>query len=133
MVDRLAADRYSERTRRITYTVSFVAAGVAVGAVFVLAGEAAGAVALVALVALGNLASRHYPGRVDERDRHVHRVASARTVELLTVGGGLVVAGAVVFDAFDVASMPAWAMPLGWAVAALSLTYLLMAAYERHA
>ncbi|MFB6152272.1 MAG: DUF2178 domain-containing protein [Haloarculaceae archaeon] len=126
-------EAYSERTTRLLYYGAFVALGLAVGGVFVVAGEAAGAVALVALVVLGNVAGRQYsPVTVDERDEYVHRAASARTVEVVGVVGGLLVAGAVVLDAFDVYARPEWAMPLGWAVAVLYLVYGGMRLYERY-
>lgn len=134
MTDALTMDRYTERIRRLIYFGSFVLLGLAVGGVFVVAGEMAGAIALVALVVLGNLASRHFsPTRMDERDRHIHRTASARTLEVVGVVGGTLVTGAIVLDAFDLYPMPEWAMPLGWAVGTLYLVYGTMRLYERYA
>jgi len=125
---------YSERARRLLYIGGFVALGLLVGGVFAVAGETVGAVALVALVVAGNVVTRRYdPITTDERDQHIHRTASARTLEVVTVAGGWLVTGALLFDVFGVYARPAWAMPLGWAVAALLLIYTVMRAYERYA
>jgi len=125
---------HSERTRRLLYFGGFVALGLLVGGVFVVAGETVGAVALVALVVATNVATRRYdPITTDERDQYIHRTASARTLEVVTVAGGWLVTGALLLDAFGLYGRPTWAMPLGWAVAALVLIYTVMRTYERYA
>ncbi len=130
----LDLDRYSERTVRLLRFGVLTALGLTVWGVSVVAGERAGLLALVGLFALGKLAvGRYDPGTVDERDVHVHRAASARTLEIVGVVGGLAVAGALALDAFDVVAAPAWTSTAGYAVAGLLPVYGLARVYERYA